>query len=128
MKFVAALILLAAAPAQAAGLTVRTGETWVFAVMNGEPSNAGKVDASASPARGQIRVSVKALLGTSMVVTNNSGTAYTFRAELLRGGKATAARPCSLPANGRPIFEQWEQKADAVRIGSFRVASADGRC
>ena len=124
----AVALLLAAAPAQAAPLTVKTGETWVFTVKNGEPANARKAASSAKPAKGQIMVAVRAMMGTTMIVTNNSPVAYTFRAELLRGGKSVAARPCTLPANARPIFEQWQEKADAVRIGDFKVSKADGLC
>ena len=128
MKLLAALLLLAAAPAQAAGLTVRTGETWIFTVKNGEPAQARKVTPSAKIPKGQIKVSVRAMLGTAMTVTNNSPIAYTFRAELLTRGKAMEARPCTLPANARPIFEQWQQKAEGVRIGNFTLAGAEGRC
>jgi hypothetical protein len=67
-------------------------------------------------------------MGTTMTVTNNSPIAYTFRAELLQSGKVVAPRPCALPANARPIYEQWKEKAEAVRIGGFTAASADGRC
>jgi hypothetical protein len=73
-------------------------------------------------------VSVRAMMGTTMTVTNNSPIAYTFRAELLVNGRATAARPCTLPANARPIFEQWKEKAEAVRVSDFTPASADGLC
>ena len=90
MRLAAALLLLATVPAQAAGLTIRTGETWFFTVEDGEPANARLVTASAKIPKGQIKASVRALGGTSMVVTNNSPIAYTFRAELLSGGKATA--------------------------------------
>lgn len=128
MKAALALLLIAAAPAQAAGLTVRTGETWIFTIKNGEPAKARKVTPSAKIAKGQIKVSVRAMMGTTMIVTNNSPIAYTFRAELFQGGKVVAPRPCTLPANARPIFEQWKEKADAVRIGNFTAASADGRC
>ena len=128
MKFALALLLLAAAPAQAAGLTVRTGETWHFTIKNGEPAKARKVTPSAKIAKGQIKVSVRAMMGTTMIVTNNSPIAYTFRAELLQGGKVVAPRPCTLPANARPIFEQWKEKAEAVRISAFTAAKADGRC
>jgi hypothetical protein len=128
MKLLATLLLLAAAPAQAQPLTVKTGETWAFTLKSGQPANAHKVAGSAKPAKGQIVVSVRPLMGTSMVVTNNSPVAYTFRAELLQGGKAIAARPCTLPADARPIFEQWQQKADAVRLSAFKPAGADGRC
>ena len=128
MKLIAALLLIAAAPAQAAGLTVRTGETWLFTIRNGEPAQARKVTPSSKIGKGQIKVSVRPILGTAMTVTNNSPIAYTFRAELLKDGKATAARPCTLPASARPIFEQWEQKADAVRISNFTLAGAEGHC
>ena len=128
MRLAAALLLLATAPAQAAGLTVRTGETWFFTIKDGEPANARRVSPSAKIPKGQIKVSVRPLLGTTMVVANNSPIAYSFRAELLLEGKAILARSCTLPANARPTFEQWQEKAEAVRIGSFKPASADGRC
>ena len=127
-RFLASLLLLAAMPAQAAPLAVRTGETWLFAVKNGEPAQARKVPASAKIPKGQIKVSVRSLLGTAMTITNNSPVAYTFKAELLSGGKATVGRSCTLPPGARPAFEQWEQKADAVRIGTFKIADANGRC
>ena len=114
--------------ATAEPLTIRMGESWIFSVKDGQPASARKVGASAKPAKGQIMASVRAFLGTSMVVTNNSSVAYTFNAQLLRGGKAAAARSCTLPAGGRPILEQWEQKADAVRIGNFQATGAEGRC
>ena len=129
MKLALALLLLAAAaPAQAAGLTVRMGETLFFSVKDGEPANARRVSPSAKIPKGQIKVSVRPLMGTSMVVTNNSPVAYTFRAELLSGGKTSVARACTLPANARPAFEQWQEKAEAVRISGFKAATADGRC
>jgi hypothetical protein len=128
MKLIAALLLLVAVPAQAAGLTVHVGETWLFAIRNGEPVQARKVPPSATVPRGQIKVAVRAMLGTAMTVTNNSPIAYTFRAELVSGGKATIARSCTLPSNARPAFEQWDQKADAVRISGFKIAGSDGRC
>jgi hypothetical protein len=129
MRLALALMLLAAeAPAQSSGLTVKTGETWFFSVKNGEPAKARRVAPSAKIPKGQIKVSVRPLMGTSMTVTNNSPIAYTFRAELLSGGKATVARSCTLPANARPAFEQWQEKAEAVRISGFKVAAADGRC
>jgi hypothetical protein len=128
MKLVAALLLLAAVPAQAAGLTVRTGETWIFSVKNGEPAQARKVASSAKIPKGQIKVAVRSMLGTAMTVTNNGPIAYTYRAELLSGGKASVARSCTLPPNARPSFEQWQQNADAVRIGGFKIARAEGTC
>ena len=127
-RLLASLLLLIAAPAQAAGLTVKTGETWLFSVKNGEPAQARKISTSAKIPKGQIKVSVRSLLGTAMTITNNSPVAYTFKAELLSGGKTTVGRSCTLPPGARPAFEQWEQKADAVRIGTFKIADANGRC
>jgi hypothetical protein len=128
MKSLVAMLLLVAAPAQAAGLTVHTGETWLFTIKNGEPAEARKVPPSARIPKGRIKVSVRAMLGTAMTVVNNSPIAYTFQAELISGGKAKVARSCTLPSNARPAFEQWEHKAEAVRISAFTVADADGRC
>ena len=128
MRALAALLLFVAAPVQAASLTVKTGETWAFILKNGHPVGAHKVANSAKPAKGQIVVAVRPLMGTTMIVTNNSPVAYTFRAELLQGGKAIAARPCTLPADGKPIFEQWGQKAEAVRLSKFEHTDADGHC
>ena len=124
----AAALLAFGSVSHAAPLTVRTGESWVFTVKDGDPANARQVSNSAKPAKGEVMVTIRALLGTAMFVTNNSRVAYTFRAELLRGGKAEAARACSLPANSKPIFEQWEKQADAVRIGNFVATGTEGRC
>jgi len=129
LKWPLALLVAMSAPmVQAAPLNIRTGETWVFTIKDGQPTAARKMEATAKPARGQIVASVRSFLGTALTVTNNSATAYTFRAELLRRGKVSAARSCTLPGGARPIFEQWPQRADAVRIGDFRAAGAEGRC
>ena len=122
------MLMITAAPALAAPLTIRTGESWTFSVQNGEPTDAKKVDATAKPAKGQLMVTVRALFGTNMIVTNNSSTAYTYRAELLVAGKPYGARSCALPAGGGPTLEQWPQKADAVRISTFRPTGPGGRC
>ena len=125
---VAIALFLAPFAAQAGPLTVRAGESWVFSVRGGEPANARRVAASAKPAKGQIMVSLRRLMGTSLFVTNNSGAAWVFRAELLKGGKAVAAKSCTLPAKPAPVLEQWPQQADAVRIGRFQPAPKDGSC
>ena len=125
---VAAALLVIAAAARAAPLTVPTGENWIFTLKGGQPAGAHKASATAKPAKGEIMVSVRALFGTSMIVTNNSKIGYTFTAELLSGGKPTNARPCTLPGGAKPILEQWQQKADAVRISNFRATGPGGRC
>ena len=129
MKLAMGLLLLAAAPVQAADLTIKTGETWIFAVKDNQPASAHKAAANAKPAKGQVRATVSALGGTTMTLTNATGISYTFKAELVGSdGKSVAARSCVLPANDRPIFESWTQRATAVRIGDFRPSDDEGRC
>lgn len=129
MRVMIAALLLAVAPAaQAQPLTIRTGESWIFTVQNGEPRNARKVDAASKPAKGELMATVRALFGTSMMMINNSATAYTYRAELFVAGKPSGARTCALPAGAQPTLEQWPQKAEAVRISAFRAAGPGGRC
>ena len=124
----ASALLAAATPALAEPLTIRTGETWLFTLDHGDPARARKAEASASPARGEIKVNVRALLGTMMTVTNNSPQGYTFQAQLIGAdGKAVNARACGAPPNNQPALESWPQKAAAVRIGSFKPAKG-GRC
>src|SRR5207342_2274312 len=57
-------LALLGTPVVAAPLTVHVGENWLFAIDQGEPVHARKVEASASPAKGEVKVSVRALLGT----------------------------------------------------------------
>ena len=123
-------LLLAAAPAFArpAGLVVRTGETWQFSLFHGQPVKARKASANARPAPGQIQVTVRSLLGTTMTISSNNPTAFTYRAELVGADKPVAARSCALPPDGRLSFESWPQQADAVRLSDFQVAPKGGAC
>lgn len=126
--FLALLLLLAPIAAQAKPLTVRMGESWVFQVDKGEPVKARKVASSAKPAKGEIMVSAKSFLGIMLTAVNGTGQGWTFKAELLVGGKASPARTCTLPASRIPTMEQWQgKKADAVRISGFRPAKG-GNC
>ena len=117
-----------ASAAQGAPLIVHTGESWVFTIKDGQPVNPQKATASTKPEKDELLVTVRALFGTTMFVTNNSKIAYTYKAELLSNGKTTAARSCTLPATGRPVMEQWEQKSDGVRISDFQPSGTEGRC
>ena len=124
-----ALALLASATSSvAAPLTVRTGETWLFSIDQGEPAHARKAAATATPSKGEVKVTVRALFGTMMTITNNSPQGYTFQAQLIGAdGKTVTARTCTLPPRNQPALETWPQKAAAVRIGAFRPAQG-GRC
>ena len=121
--------LLVAAPAAAKPLTVSMGETWVFAIANGEPARARKVDSKALPIAGEMKVSLSALMGTTMTISNNSKFDYSYRATLiLPGGKAGPAKSCAVPANGRLAMEHWKQRVEAVRLSDFRPAPAGSLC
>jgi hypothetical protein len=121
-------LALVAAPAMAVPLSVPVGENWVFALDHGQPVRARKVVSAARPARGEVKVTVRALFGTMMTVTNNSRQGYTFKAELIGAdGNAVTARTCTLPPGNQPTLESWPQAAAAVRIGDFKP-SKGGRC
>ena len=125
MKALLALALVTTAvPVSALPLTVKTGETWLFSLDRGNPVRAHKVVADAKPAKGEVKVAVRALFGTTMAISNNSARGYTFRAELIGpDGKAVTAKTCTLPARNQPALESWPQKSVAVRIGSFKPAN-----
>jgi hypothetical protein len=129
LSFAAAALAVLSSAAAAAPLTIKTGETWMFELAKGEPVRARRVNASANPARGEIKASVTSLMGTTMTIVNNSPVSYTYRAQLLGVvGKVPAARTCTLPGGAKPSLEFWPARATAVRIGSFKRADADGNC
>ena len=120
---------LLAAPLPAKPLTVAIGETWVFAVRNGDPVNARKVSVKTAPALGQFKVSFQPMLGSTMTMTNNSRFDYAYRATLvLPTGKPGTAKACAVPANGRVAIEQWTMRVSAVRLDRFKPAPAGSLC
>lgn len=125
-----AFLLAAADPAlaKAPGLTVKTGETWVFNLFRGQPIKARKSNPAAKPAPGQVLVTVRSMMGTTMTISSSNSVAYTYRAELIGADKAIPARSCTLPADGRVSFEHWPEKADAVRLSNFKPAPKGGAC
>lgn len=125
-----ALLILTTAPlaARAPGLNVKTGESWIFAIQGGQPVKARKTAASTKAGTGQVIVTVRSMMGTTMTISSNSPVAYTYQAELLGKGKAVPIRSCTLPANGRVAFEHWPQQAEGVRLSNFKVATKDGAC
>jgi hypothetical protein len=124
-----ALIALSSAPALALPLTVPVGETRIFTLDHGQPANARKADPKAKLGRGEIKVTVLTMMGTTMTVTSNNPDAYTFKAELVgTGGKRVPARTCQLPAKSGPVLESWPQKATAVRLSDFKPSADPGSC
>src|SRR5436190_25173 len=113
---------------QSAGLTVKPGETWVFSLFHGQPTKARKASATAKAAEGQVVVTVRSMMGTSMTISSNNPIAYTYRAELVGAGKAIPARSCTLPADGKISFEHWPEQAKAIRLSDFKPAPKGGNC
>jgi hypothetical protein len=112
-------LLLAAA--LAASLSAQPGESWLFRIANGQPTAAHRVAPNATPAGGEIRLTVKRMLGTTVTMLNNSPQAYTYRATLVGAdGKTIVAKSCVLPAHNRLAMESWPQVAVAVRVDSFK--------
>jgi len=122
--------LLAAAPlsAKSPSLTVHTGESWVFSIQGGQPVRAKKVDPSVRLLPGQVLVTVRSMMGTTMTISSNNPVAYTYKAELIGAGKPVSDRACTLPAERRVSFEHWPQTADAVRLSKFVPAPDGGSC
>jgi len=126
----AALSLLLASPAmaQSSGLLVKPGETWVFSIFHGQPSKPRKAGPSVKPGPGQVAVTVRTMMGTSLTITSNNPTAYTYRAELVGAGRSIPARSCTLPADSQISFEHWPEQATAVRLSDFKSAPKGGNC
>ncbi len=124
-----ALLLASPAPAVAKGLTVPMGESWMFRLDRGQPAHPRKVAPDAKPRRGEIRLTLRAMMGTTMTLISNSPRSYTYRATLIgTNGTEVAARSCTLPADNRFAFESWPQPASAVRVGDFKPAGDDSVC
>ena len=97
--------------------------------VNGQPAKARKADAKTSPKAGEMKVTLSALMGTTMTISNNSKFDYAYRATLvLPGGKAGPAKSCAVPANGRLAMEHWKQRVEAVRLSDFKPAPAGSLC
>lgn len=129
IRLLACALLFAASPLSARSLTVRMGETWLFEVRNGNPVDARKAAADAVPTASQLKVSLRPMMGATLIMTNNSRFDYAYRATLiLPSGKSDSSHACVVPANGRAAIENWNRPVAAVRIGYFRPAPAGSLC
>ena len=128
-RILALFALALATPAYAKPLTVRMGETWLFAVRDGAPVDARKTTSATVPAPGQLKVSLQPLFGATMTVTNASRFDYAYRATLvLPTGATGTAKSCVVPANGKTAIEQWTKPVAAVRLDRFKRAPAGALC
>ena len=122
------LLLAVAAAARPPGLTIKPGETWTFVIEKGQPSRARRVQPMAKPGKGEVQAAVRSVMGTGMSISGQVPVSYNFRVELTAAGKTIAKRACTLPANNRPAFEFWQEKAETVRIYDFHPAGKGGSC
>ena len=119
---------LIAAPVAAKPLTVRTGESWIFVIDHDQPARTRRAQPNAKTKRGEVMVTVRAILGTAMSITSNNRQAYTYRAELVGTARPVKARACTLPANAALSFESSPDKAAGVRLSDFKPATKSGSC
>ena len=126
--FASVALLAPPAAAQSPGLTVKPGETWVFSIFHGQPSKPRKVGPTTKPAPGQVMVTARTMMGTSLTISSNNPVAYTYKAELIGAGRAVPARSCALPADGKLSFEHWPERASAIRLSNFKPAPKGGNC
>lgn len=119
---------IAASSASAEPLAIKVGESWIFALQGEEPVRARRVAAGAKPAQGEIKATVTAMAGTTMILTNNSPVSYTFIAQLVGAPPSAASKKtCTLPPV-RPTIEYWPVRSAAVRIGKFKRSDDGGNC
>ena len=129
VRILALFALALATPVSAKPLTVRMGETWVFAVRGGSPVEAHKVAPATAAAPGQFKVSLQPLFGATMTVTNASRFDYAYRATLvLPTGATGTTKSCVVPANGKTAIEQWTNPLAAIRLDRFKPAPAGALC
>lgn len=130
LLILAALHLATPATARdAQGLTVPMGETWMFRIDRGQPAHARKVRPTTTPRAGEIRLTLRSMVGTTMTLISNSPRSYTYRATLIgAGGKQITAKSCALPSENRLAFESWPQTARAVKVSDFKVTRDDTVC
>ena len=126
IRLIALAPVAATAAAHPGPVTVSVGETSPFTLDHGEPVHAHKAEASTKPERGEVKVTLSALLGPTMTISNNSPQGYTFQAGLIGADpKAVTAQTCTPPAGNR--LESWPRNAASVRLFDFEPTTG-GRC
>jgi hypothetical protein len=126
-----AALILAALPATAlaSGVTVKMGESWLFALEHGRPIKVRAASPTASPGAGEVLVVLRPMFGSTMSVTGNLPTATNYRATLIQSdGRGGATRACSLPAGKMTVVENWPKAVAAIRLDRFKRAPAGATC
>lgn len=121
----------AIAPQALPGLTILMGETWIFHIENGQPAGARRAGPDEKPASGEFKATLDRSGGATMIVTNNSGEWYNYRAFITAkpGHKGNRTSVCTLMPGGRQVFENWPEPFAAIRIADFAEApDGEMRC
>ena len=133
-RFSAALILAtlpatAVAAPRASGVTVKMGESVLFALDRGRPVKVRAASPTATPATGEVLVVLRPMFGSTMSVTGNLADATNYRATLIHAdGKQGTTRACSLPAGRMTVVENWPKAVAAIRLDKFKPALAGATC
>jgi hypothetical protein len=120
---VACLVTGSPAFADPQGLVVKSGETWVFHLENGQPAGAHLVADNAKIAPGELMVTMKAENGTMLTVTNNTDKFLNYHATMVAGAREKPTSVCTLMSNGRMGFENWPYSIRAIRLSDFEPAA-----
>jgi hypothetical protein len=131
----ATALILVALPAttpavpRASGVTVKMGESMIFALERGRPVKVRAATPTTSPAAGEILVVLRPMFGSTMSVTGNLSAATDYRATLIQAdGRGSATRACSLPAGRMTVVENWPKPVAAIRLDRFKAAPAGATC
>ncbi len=110
------------------GLTLRTGEIWIFKIVNGQPLGARRAGEKDEPVSGELKVSLNASMGTTMEVVNNDKISYNYHAYVTSdpSKKGSPTSVCTLMGGGRMAFENWPNRIEFIRIADF-VPAVEGK-
>ena len=123
-------LLIAAAPAQELpGLTVLMGESWIFHIEKGQPAGARRAGSDDKPGEGEIKVTLSRDGGATMIVTNNSGEWYDYRAFISAkpGHKGNRTSVYTLMDGGRMAVETWPEPFPPPRAARCRTRCSASR-
>jgi hypothetical protein len=124
---------LAIIPAQSAlvakektlpGLLIKSGETWIFHLENGQPANPRTATEADKPGKDELKVSLSPDPGAMLTITNNTSQFLNYRAFITPkpGKKGTSTSVCTVMSNGRKAFEVWQNAVPAIRLADFTPA------
>jgi hypothetical protein len=106
------------------GLLIKSGETWIFHLENGQPTNPRPATEADKPGKDELKASLSSRMGALLTISNNTSQLLNYRAFITPkpGKKGTPTSVCTLLSNGRGAFENWQNAIPAIRIADFTPA------